>query len=197
VTGMPPRSRAAATPEPGPPQSAEPPGQGSPDAAATSEAAAAPPAQHAADPPPDGPQDTPPEETSPGQRAEPAPADDEPPAAPEDQPPEDQQPGDQQPGDQAPQDQPAQDDGQVIGGRLADLAQGRAMPEGVPYAIAREPLYVVNPEAAAAPVRAFNPGDRVPAELVEKFGWHDLTDIPEWATAPPAPATPENTGSEE
>jgi hypothetical protein len=62
------------------------------------------------------------------------------------------------------------------------------MPEGVPYAIAREPLYIANPEAATAAVRAFNPGDRVPAELIDKFGWHDLTDLPEWATAPPAPA---------
>jgi hypothetical protein len=85
--------------------------------------------------------------------------------------------------------------GQVRGGRLADLAQPSAMPEGVPYAIAREPLFIVNPEAAAAPVRAFNAGDRVPAELVEKFGWHSLTDLPEWATAPPAPA-PDSEGAE-
>jgi hypothetical protein len=86
--------------------------------------------------------------------------------------------------------------GEVRGGRLADLGGTPAvMPEGVGYAIAREPLYISNPEAAAAPVRAFNPGDRVPAELVEKFGWGDLTDLPEWATAPPAPA-PDSEGAE-
>lgn len=82
-------------------------------------------------------------------------------------------------------------EGQVRGGRLADLAgqDAQALPEGVPWATANEPLYIANPEAAAAPVRAFNPGDRVPAELIERFGWHELVTVPEWATAPPAPAT--------
>lgn len=89
-----------------------------------------------------------------------------------------------------PQDHPAAgEDGRVAGGRLADLPAAPAIPDGVTYAVAREPLFIVNPEAGVAPVRAFNAGDRVPAELVEKFGWHDLTDLPEWATAPPAPAS--------
>jgi hypothetical protein len=102
-------------------------------------------------------------------------------------------PADAKPPASKPADKPADKPdaraaGEVRGGRLADLADAPVMPPGVPYAIAREPLYVSNPEAAAAPVRAFNPGDRVPAELVEKFGWGELTEIPEWAPAPPAPA---------
>lgn len=169
---MPPRTPRTQQPDAGPHASAEPPGQGAPEAAATSEAAAAPPADHAAAPPPE-------QDSHPGGEA--------PPGSPD------------QPAAPLPDGEPlsggggttvqAAAGGQVRGGRLADLTPDPAMPEGVPYAIAREPLYIVNPEAAAAPARAFNPGDRVPAELVEQFGWHDLVQIPEWATAPPAPAT--------
>jgi hypothetical protein len=70
------------------------------------------------------------------------------------------------------------------------------VPEGVAWLIADEPLFVGDPEAAAAPARAFNAGDSVPAEMVDRFGWHGQTHVPEWASAPPAPA-PDQTGSEE
>jgi hypothetical protein len=144
-------------------------GKANPDAPdVTDEQASLPPADHAADPLPE-----------PDQPADPAPAPDQTATA---------------GGDTTALGVTAAG-GEVRGGRLADLGPAPAMPEGVTYAIAREPLYIVNPEAAAAPVRAFNPGDRVPSEHVDRFGWHALVDLPEWATAPPAPA-PDSEGAE-
>lgn len=87
------------------------------------------------------------------------------------------------------------------GGRRDQLAEPAPDPlAGVPYRIADTDLYIYHPEAAAAPARAFNAGDRVPAGMVDEYGWHDLTHPPEWATAPPAPAPdtgPATGGSEE
>ncbi len=57
------------------------------------------------------------------------------------------------------------------------------------WLVADAPLYIYDPEAGAAPARAYNPGDRVSAETVERYGWQHLTHVPEWASAPPAPAT--------
>ena len=62
------------------------------------------------------------------------------------------------------------------------------LPEG-DWLIADAPLYLYNPDAGQAPVRAHNPGDRVHRSAVLEHGWHDLVSVPEWATAPPAPAT--------
>lgn len=70
------------------------------------------------------------------------------------------------------------------------------VPEGVAWLVADEPLYIGDPEAAAAPVRAYNPGDQVAASQVDRYGWHDQTHVPEWASAPPAPA-PDTSSSEE
>jgi hypothetical protein len=85
-------------------------------------------------------------------------------------------------------------------GKLADVAAPPAEPD-VPYRIADEDLYIYHPDAGALPARAFNAGDRVPADLVDAYGWHDLTHIPEWATAPPAtapePSGPAKGGSED
>ena len=76
------------------------------------------------------------------------------------------------------------------GGRAADLAEAPPDPlAGVPYRIADHDLFIYNPDAAAAPARAFTAGDRVPADMVDAYGWADLTHPPEWAPAPPAPAT--------
>ncbi len=52
------------------------------------------------------------------------------------------------------------------------------IPEPAPDApaafVAHEPLYAGDPAASGtAPVRAYNPGDLVPAADVERFGWHD------------------------
>ena len=66
---------------------------------------------------------------------------------------------------------------------------------GLPYRIADHDLFIHNPEAGTAPARAFAAGDRVPADLVETYGWACLTHPPEWAPAPPA--TPGSTSSEE
>ncbi len=82
------------------------------------------------------------------------------------------------------------------GGRISDLAPEPAAEPAAPYRIADADLFIYHPDAAAAPARAFNAGDRVPADLVDAYGWHELTHPPEWATAPPAP-DPGSTGSEE
>lgn len=88
----------------------------------------------------------------------------------------------------------------VRGGRAADLAEAPPDPlAGVPYRIADDDLFIYHPESGALPARAFNAGDRVPADMVDNYGWQDLTHPPEWATAPPAPAPtgPAKGGSEE
>jgi hypothetical protein len=69
-------------------------------------------------------------------------------------------------------------------------------PAATDWRVADAPLFIYHPEAGTAPVRAYNPGDRVSAELVNRHGWHDQTHVPEWASAPPAPA-PDTTSSEE
>jgi len=51
-----------------------------------------------------------------------------------------------------------------------------------PYYIAREPLFIGG-QAGTMPVRAFVPGDHVPADLVEPNGWTELVDYPD-APAP-------------
>ncbi len=86
------------------------------------------------------------------------------------------------------------------GGRHADLAEAPPDPlAGVPYRIADDDLFIYHPESGALPARAFNAGDRVPADMVAEYGWDDLTHPPEWATAPPAsaPDTGKTAGSEE
>jgi hypothetical protein len=87
------------------------------------------------------------------------------------------------------------------GGRAADLAEAPPDPmAGVPYRIADHDLFIYHPDSGALPARAFNAGDRVPADMVDAYGWQDLTHPPEWATAPPAPASrtgPDKGGSEE
>lgn len=86
-------------------------------------------------------------------------------------------------------DTPARKTPAVRGGRAADLAE--APPDtlaGVPYRIADHDLFIYHPEAGALPARAFNAGDRVPADMVDAYGWQHLTHPPEWATAPPASA---------
>lgn len=89
-------------------------------------------------------------------------------------------------------------DGQPPADLAPDAADRRAhsTPPGVAWLVADEPLYIGHPDAAAAPVRAYNPGDLVAADQVDRYGWHDRTHVPEWATAPPAPA-PEPSSSEE
>jgi hypothetical protein len=74
------------------------------------------------------------------------------------------------------------------GGRLADLTAAEPAAPAAPYRIADEALFIYDPDSGALPARAFNAGDRVPADMVETYGWHDLTHLPEWASAPPAPA---------
>lgn len=70
------------------------------------------------------------------------------------------------------------------------------LPDGAEWFTADGPLFIYNPEAGAAPVRAYSPGDRVHRAAVEANYWHDLVSVPEWAAAPPAPAT-ERSSSEE
>jgi hypothetical protein len=64
-------------------------------------------------------------------------------------------------------------------------------PQAPPFWIADLPL-PVGPEmgAEAMPVRAFNPGDRVPAEHVERYGWQPYVHAPDGDWAVPAPAEP-------
>jgi len=81
--------------------------------------------------------------------------------------------------------------GKARGGRLHDAPAPEPDAPPAPYRIADEDLFIYNPDSGAAPARAFNRGDRVPADLVDTYGWDGLTHLPEWATAPPAPATPD------
>lgn len=67
-----------------------------------------------------------------------------------------------------------------------ETATELVIPPGCTYVIADETLFVHNPEAAAAPARAFNAGDRVPADLVARHGWGTKVHLPEWASALPA-----------
>lgn len=53
-----------------------------------------------------------------------------------------------------------------------------------PYYIAEQPLFIGGSQFA----RAFNPGDRVPADHVEEHGWHDLVSAPEGYDAPEKPS---------
>lgn len=46
----------------------------------------------------------------------------------------------------------------------------------------RPPYYIADQALNIEHVRAFNVGDMVPAEHVEKFGWADLVHAPESAT---------------
>jgi hypothetical protein len=85
--------------------------------------------------------------------------------------------------------------GPAGGAQGADSAAA-GPPRAGAWLVADAPLFIYHPEAGAAPARAYNPGDRVPAELVERYDWHDQTHVPEWASAPPAPA-PDTTSSEE
>lgn len=68
------------------------------------------------------------------------------------------------------------------------------LPGDVEWFTASEPLFIYNPDAGAGPARAHSPGDRVHRDAVEQHGWHRQVSVPEWATAPPAPA---NSHSEE
>lgn len=86
------------------------------------------------------------------------------------------------------------------GGRLADAPAPEPEAPEAPYRIADADLYIYNPDSGAAPARAFTAGDRVPADLAAAYGWDDLTHLPEWASAPPAPAPdtgPKASGSED
>lgn len=61
-----------------------------------------------------------------------------------------------------------------------------------PYYIATRPLFIGGQFG-----RAHNPGDRVPAEHVERYGWHDGVRPPDGYEAPasPQPETEPETGS--
>lgn len=73
----------------------------------------------------------------------------------------------------------------------ADTAASPGPEGGPPFYIAATDLYVHNPEAAALPARAFAPGDRVPADLVDAYGWWQQVTAPESEpAAPPAPPSP-------
>lgn len=82
------------------------------------------------------------------------------------------------PSGQAPASQTPQEPGTVNAGFTAGAAP--ELPEQ-PWYIAQVPLPVGAEMGATAalPARAFNPGDRVPAEHVQRFGWHAYVAAPE------------------
>lgn len=55
------------------------------------------------------------------------------------------------------------------------------------WLIADADLFVFNPDAGAAPARAFAPGDRVPADLAAQYGWTGQCHVPDWALPDPRP----------
>ncbi|MER7500442.1 hypothetical protein AB0L05_27670 [Nonomuraea pusilla] len=57
-------------------------------------------------------------------------------------------------------------------------------PPAPPYYIATAPLFIGDQFS-----RAFNPGDRVPVEHVDRFGWHDKVRAPEGYAAPTSKTT--------
>ena len=73
------------------------------------------------------------------------------------------------------------------GGDAGALIPGPDAHADTPFAfVAHKPLHVGDPAASGAmPVRAYNPGDLVPAADVERFGWHDQVHHPD--EAPPEP----------
>lgn len=59
-------------------------------------------------------------------------------------------------------------------------------PAAPPYYIAEKPLFI------GKFGRAFNPGDMVPVEHVEQYGWQGKVRLPDGYTAPePAPSEPD------
>lgn len=59
-------------------------------------------------------------------------------------------------------------------------------PATPPYYVAEQPLFIGDQFS-----RAFNPGDQVPVDHVEKYGWHDKVRVPEGYAAPTANSTDE------
>ncbi|NUW45543.1 hypothetical protein [Nonomuraea rhodomycinica] len=55
-------------------------------------------------------------------------------------------------------------------------------PAAPPYYIAERPLYIGGQFG-----RAFNPGDQVPVEHVEKYGWQTKVRLPDGYAAPDQP----------
>ena len=61
-----------------------------------------------------------------------------------------------------------------------------APPSPLPhFYIATERLFIHNPESGVAPAQAFAPGDRVPPDLVDAYGWQAGVRLPD---TPPGPA---------
>lgn len=55
-----------------------------------------------------------------------------------------------------------------------------------PYYIAEQPLYIGGQFG-----RAFNPGDRVPVEHVQQYGWQDKVRLPDGYAPDQPPSEPE------
>ena len=60
-----------------------------------------------------------------------------------------------------------------------------------PYYIAVEPLYIGGSQFA----RAHSPGDRVPVDHVETYGWQDSVRLPDGYAAPDQPQSEPETSS--
>lgn len=88
--------------------------------------------------------------------------------------------------------------------RQTSRAQQAPEPEPVvapPFWVADRPLPVGTEMGdAALPARAFNPGDRVPVEHVDRYGWREYVHAPDGDWPPPEPApesVPQTGGSDD